>query len=49
MCSTGAFIGKANNRDYRLLEKLCKEVTCDGFEFMMYLYGMMRWMILYLI
>lgn len=36
LCSTGALIGKANNRNYRLLERLAKELTCDGFEFMMY-------------
>lgn len=36
LCSTGALIGKANNRDYRLLKELSKKATCDGFEFMMY-------------
>ncbi len=36
LCSTGAVIGKANNRDYRLLETLAKELACDGFEFLMY-------------
>jgi len=36
LCSTGALLGKPNNRDYRLLEKLSKELNCDGFEFMMY-------------
>jgi len=36
LCSTGALIGKPNNRDYRLLESLSKQLLCDGFEFMMY-------------
>lgn len=36
LCSTGALIGRPNNRDYRLLEPLSKQLTCDGFEFMMY-------------
>lgn len=36
LCSTGALIGKSNNRDYKLLETLSKKLSCDGFEFMMY-------------
>ena len=36
LCSTGALIGKPNGRDYRLLEPLSRDLTCDGFEFMMY-------------
>ncbi len=36
LCSTGAIIGKQNERDFRLLEPLSKRLTCDGFEFMMY-------------
>lgn len=36
LCSTGALIGKPNNRDYTLLKSLSKELDCDGFEFMMY-------------
>lgn len=36
LCSTGALIGRPNNRNYRLLESLSKELDCDGFEFMMY-------------
>ena len=36
LCSTGALIGQPNQRDYRLLEKFSKKLTCDGFEFMMY-------------
>lgn len=36
LCSTGALIGRPNNRDYRLLKKLSSEIKSDGFEFMMY-------------
>lgn len=36
LCSTGALLGKANNRDYRLLDALSKQLLCDGYEFMMY-------------
>lgn len=36
LCSTGALLGMPNGRNYRLLEKLSKELMCDGFEFMMY-------------
>ncbi|MDE6608022.1 MAG: sugar phosphate isomerase/epimerase [Lachnospiraceae bacterium] len=36
LCSTGALLGKPNNRDYTLLESLSKQLTCDGFELMMY-------------
>lgn len=36
LCSTGALLGKANNRDYRLLQKLAEQLQCDGYEFMMY-------------
>ena len=36
LCSTGALIGIPNGRDYRLLEPLSKQLTCDGYEFMMY-------------
>jgi len=36
LCSTGAIIGIPNGRDFRLLEPLSKQLTCDGFEFMMY-------------
>lgn len=35
LCSTGALLGKQNNRDYRLLETFAKQLSCDGFEFMM--------------
>lgn len=36
LCSTGALIGKPNGRNYRLLDDLSKQLSCDGFEFMMY-------------
>lgn len=36
LCSTGALIGRANNRDYRLLEGLSRRLHYDGIEFMMY-------------
>ena len=36
LCSTGALIGRYNNRNYRLLEELKNELSCDGFEFMIY-------------
>lgn len=36
LCSTGALIGRPNGRDYKLLKDLSKQLTCDGFEFMMY-------------
>lgn len=36
LCSTGAIIGRPNNRDYRLLENFSRRLACDGYEFMMY-------------
>ena len=36
LCSTGALIGKPNGRNYKLLEVCARELSCDGFEFMMY-------------
>ena len=36
LCSTGALIGRPNGRNYKLLKPLSKQLTCDGFEFMMY-------------
>lgn len=36
LCSTGALIGRPNNRNYRLLEELAGQLDCDGFEFLMY-------------
>lgn len=35
-CSTGALIGLANGRNYRLLEEIVPHIDCEGFEFMMY-------------
>lgn len=36
LCSTGALIGRPNNRDYRLIKEFAPKLCCDGFEFMMY-------------
>lgn len=36
LCSTGALLGKANNRDYKLMREIAPKLTCDGYEFMMY-------------
>ena len=36
LCSTGALIGRPNGRDYRLLETVCPQLECDGFELMIY-------------
>ncbi len=36
LCSTGAIIARANNRDYSLLAGIMKGLRCDGLEFMMY-------------
>ncbi len=36
LCSTGALVGFANNRNYKILEEVSKQLTCDGYEFMMY-------------
>ena len=33
LCSTGAIIGKASAGNFELLKNLSKELTCDGFEF----------------
>lgn len=46
LCSTGALIGKPNNRDYRILQKLAKQLQCDGYEFMMYSSWYEEWEIL---
>lgn len=35
-CSTGALIGRPNNRDYTLIKEFAPRLECDGFEFMMY-------------
>ena len=34
--STGAFIGRPNGRDFRLIADLAPKVRCDGFELMFY-------------
>ncbi len=36
LCSTGALIGRPNGRNYRLLSSCAEQLTCDGYEFMMY-------------
>lgn len=36
LCSTGAIIGRPNNRNHKLLSKYAGELDCDGFEFMVY-------------
>ena len=35
LCSTGAFLGKPNNNDYRLLKEYAPKLECDGLELMM--------------
>ena len=34
LCSTGAIIGRSNDRNYRLLKPFSEKLHCDGFEFM---------------
>ena len=34
LCSTGAIIGKSTKDNFALLKRLSKELTCDGFEFL---------------
>lgn len=36
LCSTGCFVGRANGRNFYLIEKYADKLSCDGFEFMMY-------------
>lgn len=36
LCSTGALLGRANNRNHNLLDELARKLTCDGFELMLY-------------
>lgn len=36
LCSTGAFTGKVNGRNYKLITENAPKIHCDGFEFMMY-------------
>lgn len=46
LCSTGALIGKANNRDYHIIQKLAGELKCDGYEFMVYSSWYEEWEVL---
>lgn len=39
LCSTGAFIGRVNNRDHKLIVENASKINCDGFELMMYSTG----------
>ena len=32
LCSSGAFLGKYNDNDYRLLKEYAERLNCDGFE-----------------
>lgn len=36
LCSTGALIGRPNNRNHKLLGEYASQIQCDGFEFMFY-------------
>jgi len=36
LCSTGAFVGRVNGRNYKLIIENAKKIHCDGFEFMLY-------------
>lgn len=36
LCSTGALLGRPNGRNLKLLETLCPQLDCDGFEFILY-------------
>lgn len=36
LCSTGAFIGRVNERNYKLIIENAQKIHCDGFEFMLY-------------
>ena len=36
LISTGALLGRANGRDFRLLETLTPKLLCDGYELMIY-------------
>jgi hypothetical protein len=36
LCSTGAFIGRVNNRAWRLILDYGDKIRCDGFEFMVF-------------
>ena len=34
LCSSGAFLGKANQNDFRLMKQYAERLHCDGFELM---------------
>lgn len=34
LCSTGALLGRANNRNHKLLDEFVKKIHCDGYELM---------------
>lgn len=36
LCSTGALLGRANGRNFYLLEELAPRLLCDGYELMIY-------------
>lgn len=36
LCSTGALLGRANGRDFTLLDGLTPRLNCDGYELMIY-------------
>lgn len=36
LCSTGALIGRPNERNHKLISPLSKKLKCDGYEFMFY-------------
>jgi sugar phosphate isomerase/epimerase len=36
LCSTGALLGRANGRDFTLLETFAPQLNCDGYELMIY-------------
>ena len=36
LCSTGAFIGRPNGRDPRLMASYAAQLHCDGYEFLMF-------------
>ncbi len=36
LCSTGALLGRANGRDFTLLDSLTPQLCCDGYELMIY-------------
>ena len=43
LCSTGAFVGRVNGRDHRIILRTAPLLHCDGLEFMMYEAWYDRW------